>query len=59
MVTPGTVAFDLRRFPHDQKPRFVDSVTHGKNKAMPPWGDVLTPEQIDELWAYVGTGGKP
>jgi mono/diheme cytochrome c family protein len=57
MVTPGTVAFDLRTFPHDAKERFVDSVTHGKNNRMPPWGDVLTPEQIDELWAYVRSGG--
>ena len=30
-------AFDLRKFPPDQKPRFVNSVTKGKN-AMPPWG---------------------
>ena len=59
MVTPGTVAFDLRTFPHDAKSRFVDSVTHGKNNRMPPWGDVLTPQQIDEIWAYVRTGGKP
>src|SRR6202044_1791278 len=28
MVTPGTVAFDLREFPHDDKARFVNSVTH-------------------------------
>jgi cytochrome c55X len=59
MVTPGTVAFDLREFPHDDKPRFVNSVTHGKNNRMPPWGDVLKPEDIDNLWAYVLTGGKP
>ena len=58
MVNPGTVAYDLRRFPGDQKPRFVESVTHGKNNRMPPWGDVLTPGQIDELWAYIRTGGK-
>src|SRR5690348_12551558 len=58
MVTPGTVAFDLRQFPHDDKARFVNSVTHGKNGRMPPWGDVLTPQEIDELWAYVLTGGK-
>jgi cytochrome c55X len=58
MVTPGTVAFDLRRFPRDQKPRFVESVTQGRNNRMPPWRDVLTPEQIDALWAYVSTGGK-
>jgi len=59
MVTPGTVAFDLREFPHDDKPRFVNSVTHGKNNRMPPWGDILKPEDIDNLWAYVLTGGKP
>ena len=58
MVTPGTVAFDLRQFPHDDKARFVNSVTHGKNGRMPPWGDVLTSQEIDELWAYVLTGGK-
>jgi cytochrome c55X len=59
MVTPGTVAFDLREFPHDDKARFVNSVTHGKNNRMPPWGDILKPDDIDNLWAYVLTGGKP
>ena len=59
MVTPGTAAFDLREFPHDDKARFVNSVTHGKNNRMPPWGDTLKPEDIDNLWAYVLTGGKP
>src|SRR5579883_3271203 len=34
MVTPGTVAFDLRQFPHNDKARFVNSVTHGKNAPM-------------------------
>jgi mono/diheme cytochrome c family protein len=59
MVTPGTAAFDLREFPHDDKARFVNSVTHGKNNRMPPWGDILKPEDIDNLWAYILTGGKP
>ncbi|HUN51244.1 MAG TPA: cytochrome c [Candidatus Sulfotelmatobacter sp.] len=58
MVTPGTAAFDLRQFPHDDKARFVNSVTHGKNNRMPAWGDILKPEDIDALWAYVLTGGK-
>ena len=48
-------AFDLRKFPSDQKGRFVASVTKGKN-TMPPWGDVLTAEDLDALWAYVMTG---
>jgi len=58
MVTPGTVAFDLREFPHDDKARFVYSVTNGKNNRMPPWGDLLKPDETDAIWAYVLTGGK-
>jgi mono/diheme cytochrome c family protein len=58
MVNPGTVAYDLRHFPHDQKSRFVSSVTNGKNGRMPQWGDVLSREEIDKLWAYVETGGS-
>jgi mono/diheme cytochrome c family protein len=50
-------AFDLRRFPPDQKSRFVNSVTKGKN-GMPPWGDLLKPDDIDALWAYVVAGEK-
>jgi mono/diheme cytochrome c family protein len=57
MVNPGTVSYDLRQFPHDQKSRFVTSVTNGKNGRMPQWGDVLSREEIDKLWAYVETGG--
>jgi mono/diheme cytochrome c family protein len=59
MITPGDVAYDLRRFPHDEEARFVDSVTNGKNGRMPAWGDMLTQAQIDLLWAYVKSGGKP
>jgi len=50
-------AFDLRTFPHDQHSRFFNSVTNGKN-SMPPWGGLLKPEEIEELWAYVVTGEK-
>ena len=50
-------AFDLRKFPRDQRERFVNSVTKGKN-AMPPWGDVLKPEEIEALWLYVTTGER-
>ena len=54
MLDPNS-AFDLRKFPPDQKNRFVNSVTKGLN-AMPPWGDILTPVDIDALWAYVRAG---
>jgi len=58
MVNPGTVAYDLRQFPHDDKARFAHSVVEGKNGRMPPWGDLLSREDIDDLWAYVKMGGK-
>lgn len=50
-------AFDLRKFPRDQRERFVTSVSKGKN-AMPPWGDVLKPEEIEALWLYITTGER-
>lgn len=43
--------FNLELFPVDQKLRFVDSVTYGKN-AMPPWEDVLSSQEIEEIWLY-------
>ena len=51
-------AFDLRKFPREDKARFVTSVTQGKQN-MPPWGDLLKPEDIDALWAYVVAGERP
>jgi cytochrome c6 len=56
MVNPGTTSFDLRNFPHDDRDRFFNSVRNGK-KAMPPWKDVLHPDEIEDVWAYVRTGG--
>jgi mono/diheme cytochrome c family protein len=48
-------AIDLTKFPKDQRARFIDSVTHGK-AAMPPWGDVLKPDEVAALWSYVVAG---
>jgi mono/diheme cytochrome c family protein len=56
MLDPNS-AFDLRTFPPDQKSRFVHSVAKGKN-SMPPWGDILSPPDIEALWAYVRAGEK-
>jgi len=56
MIKPE-VAFDLRKFPRDQQGQFVNSVTNGKN-AMPPWGGLLNPDEINALWAYVIAGEK-
>ena len=48
-------AVDLRTFPRDGHARFVDAVANGKRN-MPAWDDVLDPEQIEALWAYVIAG---
>ena len=48
-------AADLRKFPHEDHARFVDTVTYGR-RGMPPWDDVLKPEEIEALWAYVVAG---
>jgi mono/diheme cytochrome c family protein len=58
MVNAGNVVPDLREFPEDNKHRFADTVTQGKNNRMPPWGDVLSSAEIEALWAYVRARGK-
>jgi mono/diheme cytochrome c family protein len=57
MVNPGNGSFDLRTFPHDGKERFVTSLTKGKGN-MPPFEGKLNSDEIDDLWAYIRTGGK-
>jgi mono/diheme cytochrome c family protein len=48
-------AVNLRDFPRNAHGRFVDSVTNGKRN-MPSWEDVLHPDEIEALWAYVIRG---
>ena len=50
---------DLRKFPREDRARFIDTVTYGR-RGMPPWDDVLKPDDIEALWAYVlaGEGNK-
>lgn len=45
-------AFDLLKLRPDERERFDQAVNDGKGQ-MPPWGGVLSPEEIDQLWAYV------
>lgn len=58
MVNAGVTIYDLRRFPVEDPARFVASVTNGKGN-MPSFKDALSPEQINWLWAYVSSRGKP
>ena len=48
-------AIDLATFPRDSRPRFVDAVTNGVRN-MPPWGDVIKPDDVAALWAYLVAG---
>lgn len=50
-------AIDLATIPKDDRQRFIQSVTNGKNN-MPPWGDVLKANEIEALWAYFSHGEK-
>ena len=60
MAKPEWAPVDLREFPREDHARFVDTVTHGIRN-MPPWSEVLKPDEIEALWAYVvaGEGKKP
>lgn len=58
MVSAGTIAPDLRRFPDDRE-RFFTTVKLGKNGRMPPWGDMLDDNQIAHLWAYIASRRNP
>jgi cytochrome c55X len=58
LMNSGTVTPDLRGLP-DDKSRFVTTVKQGKNNKMPPWGDILSDDEITDLWAYVSSRRKP
>jgi mono/diheme cytochrome c family protein len=57
MVTSGTVAPDLRTFPDDNA-RFTATVKQGKNN-MPPWKDILSDQEITDIWAFVSSRRNP
>ena len=56
LVSTGQT-FDLRRLTASDRARFENSVRNGKNQ-MPPWKDVLSAEEIGQLWAYVRANGN-
>jgi len=57
LANPEWAPVDLRKFPPADHARFVDTVTHGI-RGMPPWGDMLKPDDIEALWAYVMAGER-
>jgi mono/diheme cytochrome c family protein len=54
LAVGSSAFFDLRTFPKDDKARFLDSVTKGK-RAMPAWGGVVRPDEMEAIWAYIGS----
>jgi mono/diheme cytochrome c family protein len=58
MVNSGAITPDLRTFP-DDKARFVTTVKHGKNGKMPPWADILSEQDIADVWSFLSSRRNP
>lgn len=58
LMNSGTITPDLRSIP-DDKTRFVTTVKNGKNNKMPPWADILSEDEIGNLWAFISSRRKP
>lgn len=43
---------NLKRLTPGDRAKFDTTVREGRNQ-MPPWRDVLTDEQIDQVWTYI------
>jgi mono/diheme cytochrome c family protein len=54
LVSSSSAFYDLRTFPREDKERFVLSVNKGK-RAMPAWDGIVKPEELEAIWAYVGS----
>jgi hypothetical protein len=59
VASPGSVVFDLRRFPKDGRERFLKSLNDGKAPGMPSWKGQFSAKELEELWAFVQSGGDP
>ena len=53
---------DLRKFPRNERARFLTTVSKGKEskgrKKMENFDDLITTEEIENVWAYVVAGEK-
>jgi cytochrome c55X len=52
MVTSGSGFFDLRTIGAQEQERFERSVSQGL-RAMPAWGSILKPGDVQSLWLFV------
>ena len=55
MVSPGAGFFDLRTLTAAEQERFEHAVKQGV-RAMPAWGSILKPADVQSLWLYVMAG---
>ena len=58
LVNSGVTVYDLRKFPPDQRERFLQALHHGKGN-MPSFRDALDEQQMRSLWTYVRSRGEP
>lgn len=58
LVNSGVTVYDLRKFPLDQRERFLSALHHGKGN-MPAFRGALDEQQMRSLWAYVRNRGEP
>jgi quinohemoprotein ethanol dehydrogenase len=49
--SPGAIP-DLRELGANDRARFDKAVLEGRGQ-MPPWQGVLSPQEFDQLWAYI------
>jgi mono/diheme cytochrome c family protein len=47
---------NLRRLTAKDREKFETTVRNGRNQ-MPPWKDVVSDQQIDQLWSYIRANG--
>ncbi len=48
---------DLRRLTANDRAKFDTTVRNGRNQ-MPPWKDVLSDAEIDQIWQYIRANAR-
>jgi mono/diheme cytochrome c family protein len=55
MSNPNGI-FDLTQLRPQDRPRFDKALANGKGQ-MPSWAGVLSPDEMDQVWAYIQSVG--